>query len=377
MNKIGLVSPHSDPNFGTMLQAYALSKVIVKLGFYAEYIRYRPTVPKSFHQKLHSYVVDPFKIIKRYKTITTNKSIDNYDYFNSEEFKITKQEFEAFRIKHIPTSSILFDPKTIGSISGYSKYIVGSDQTWSPYLYKKNTINFLEFVKDNSLKNSYAPSFGTTRIPDWYLPILKEKLKDYNLISCREEKNCKKISSLINKKVYHVLDPTLLLQQNDYQEIEIKIHIPSKFILCYILGEKDCISEYAEALGKRKNIPVYYVATRPKYLKKEKIFSNIGPGHLIYLINNAETIITDSFHGTIFSINFQKDFYSFTKRLSTSTINDNSRISDFLQLINLQDRLKDDNDRTENTDIDYSKIEKIIQVKRKESIKYLQGILKQ
>ena len=375
MKKIGVVSPHSDPNYGTLIQAYALSKVISDLGFHSEYIRYKPKVPKSFHQKIFSYISNPSKIIKRCKDKETYRSLDDYNYFNSEEFKQTKQEFEFFKEKHIPTSSIQYNPNTIDSISGYSVYIVGSDQTWSPYLYKNNTINFLDFVKDNRLKNSYAPSLGTTQIPDWYIPILKEKLKNFNLISCREKENCEKISSIINKKVMHVLDPTLLLENKDYEEIEIEVKITPDYILCYILGEKESISNFAEVLSKKKNLPIYYIATRPKYKNKKNALSNIGPGHLIYLIKNATTIITDSYHGTIFSINFQKDFYSFAKRLNTSSVNDNSRIGDILQMIDIPDRLKDDNDMTENYNIDYSKINNIIQIKREESIKYLREIL--
>jgi hypothetical protein len=284
-------------------------------------------------------------------------------------------EFEKFYKEYIPHSEVTYNPKTIRNITGYSKYIIGSDQTWSPNLYTPVSINFLDFAKNNSLKNAYAPSLGTTSVPDWFQIIIKEKLSGFANLSCREKTNCKLIEKLTGHKVQHVLDPTLLITPEQWDEVSQRVNMPHKYVLCYILGEKKWISSFAEMLGEKKNLPVYYIAIRPIYLQKANCLNGIGPAQLISLIKKASYVVTDSFHGSIFSINYNRNFYCFTKRENTNDKNDNDRILEVLKDFDLSNRFKEDCDMSLEEDLAFEMVNTILQSKREESITYLKKIL--
>lgn len=373
--KIGLVSPHHDPNCGSMLQAYALAKAIELIGCNAEYISYNTFINKSILQKILFYAVNPGRIANRLKEILKRNTIDDYSFFHDPAFAATIQEYEDFYSKYIPHTSIIYNPDTIKYINGYWKYIVGSDQTWSPMAYNSKSINFLDFVKDNSLKNSYAPSLGTTIVPEEYQKFLKKNLSVFNNLSCREETNCRMISNLTGKNVTHVLDPTLLLTPVQWDEISKDVQIPEKYILCYILGERKCISEFAKMLGQEKNIPVYYIVTRPVYLQKENCLTRIGPSQFLSLMRSAAYVVTDSFHGAIFSINYNRNFYCFTKRGETIGSNDNCRVKEVLKDFGLNERLKEYGDMSLLDDIIFDEINKLLIDKRFESMSYLKKIV--
>jgi len=375
-NKIALISPHDEPNHGTMLQAYALARAIEYLGFKAEYVSYKRNNQKNIFEKLLYYSIRPIKIIRWLQTKLKKNPFDDYSFFQTIEFQRTMQEFEKFYQEKIPHSAIVYSSQTIKNIEGYTKYIVGSDQTWSPFLYTSHSINFLDFVKNNSLKNAYAPSLGTTNIPKWFQKILQEKLSDFANLSCREKTNCKLIEDVTGKKVMHVIDPTLLITPMQWDTLLQSIEMPEKYVLCYILGEKKCISDFAEMLGANKNIPVYYIVTRPIYLQKKNNLKGIGPSQFIFLIKHATYVVTDSFHGSLFSINYNRNFYCFTKRNDISKNNDNDRIINMLNDFELTQRFKTDNDMCLEEDISFDTINTIIASKRKESYTYLKRIVK-
>lgn len=374
--KIALISPHHEPNFGTMLQAFALAQAIKNIGYSSEYVSYNNFIKRSFIEKVIYYLSHPKEVVSRFTKRKTKSNIDDYSFFETDDFKATMDEFEHFYKKYIPFSLKKYNPNTIHSITGYSKYIVGSDQTWSPFLYNPSSINFLDFVKDDSLKNAYAPSLGTLNIPKSFHSIIKEKLTNFANLSCREKTNCNLIEGLTGKKVTHVLDPTLLLTPEQWNIVAKDVsHMPEKYILCYILGVKKCISDFAENLGEKKDIPVYYVATRPTYLQKENTLKGIGPSKFISLIKGAAYVVTDSFHGTLFSINYNCNFYCFDKREENGVRNDNGRIMEVLKDFELTNRFKSDGDRKFEEDILFDKISPFLEKCRTESLNYLKKIL--
>lgn len=366
--KIGIVSYHSDPNYGTMLQAYALHKAINMLGVESEYINYKPC-------KCYTSFIFNFRVFITKKILHKKSSLT---YWDTKQFKSTLKAFNAFHNQYIPCSQY-YDIWTVKqSINKYSSFIVGSDQTWSPYMNRMgNTINFLEFVGTQGKKYSYAPSIGTTTVDNTYKQILRQKLVTFNKLSCREQKNAEMLKSLLGKKVEYVIDPTLLLNKNDWRQIAKPLSMPDQYILCYQLGDKECIMNYAEALGKEKGLPVYYVLCRPSHLNRPNLLSGIGPQEWLWLINNANYVVTDSFHGSVFCINFGVNFYSFTKREeSESTLsNDNDRILLFLEELSLANRFKKDVDNSFESDIDFSKVHSQLEQLRQSSFAYLNSII--
>ncbi len=367
--KIGLISYHSEPNYGTMLQAYALSKALNILGIENEYVRYQGSPRKSFI----------FKIIRAIVRTIIPAKPSQFDFFHKKEFASTLNAFNKFHKDYIPTSPKEYYTNTIQDANyQYDKFIVGSDQTWSEYMNRSGvTANFLKFVTDNSKKNSYAPSIGSLTISDEFAETLKNSLRSFNHLSCREKPNCEKLSLLTGKNVEYVVDPTLLLTAKEWDKIAIAPNLPTKkYILAYILGEKDCIVEYAESLGLKVGLPVYYILTRPKYLNMSNCLKGVGPAEFIGLVRDAAYVVTDSFHGTAFCLNYGTQVYCFTKRKVTpnETAMDNDRIKLFLSEFGLENRLKDDNDTTIENDFNPRNYQEHLEDFRNSSWNYLKSI---
>ncbi|MBP3373788.1 MAG: polysaccharide pyruvyl transferase family protein [Bacteroidaceae bacterium] len=367
---IGLVSYHREPNYGTMLQAYALANAVQREGVSCAYLDYwfaRKPIWRRLALKLACALG------------LTNKG--EFAFFGTKEFRCIRDKFAAFHKDFIPVSRRRYYADNIEcALNDYDKFIVGSDQTWSPYMNRNpHSINFLQFVEDGARKSAYAPSFGTLRITKDFGERLSALLESFKYISCRERQNCAYLSSLLDREITYVVDPTLLLDSKEWDKIAIQPSMRNgEYILAYILGEKDCITQYAEMLGEKYHLPVYYIATRPCYLHRPHVLDKVGPQEFIGLIRNAAYIVTDSFHGTLFSINYQKEFYSFAKRevKMGEVMNDNDRILAFLQELGLENRFKEDDDISLELPIDYKNIHEHLGTMRTFSRLYLQKIIK-
>lgn len=371
MKKIGLVSYHREANFGTMFQAYALAEVIKQSGKACEYIDYYESLKKpvfySFIRKLAGQLYHLLRLPSR----------GDFGFFDSLEFRDILNAFNSFHSKYIPVSKERYFYNSLNGIEDeYDLFIVGSDQTWSKAMnMNPYSINFLPFIEDHNKKRSYAPSIGTIHINKEFERRLKRELSSFSYISCRERPNCVSLSSLLGKDVYYVLDPTLLLTKSEWLKVAHPFNLTEKFILAYILGSKKCVADFAEKLGKANGLPVYYLITSPEYLDRQNSLSAVGPSEFISIISQAEYVVTDSFHGTIFSINFNRQFYSFAKRESSESSIDNDRISCFLKEVHLENRFKKDDDVHFEADIEFGEVNKIVSQLRKESYNYLSLVI--
>lgn len=366
---IGLVSYHRDPNYGTMLQAYALSHAIEELGERCEYINYNTGLSRT---PLERYIRH---------AIRTLLGLDRrapFGFFLTKPFRGTMERFHDFHAQYIPTSSRLYFRDTIPqALACYDQFIVGSDQTWSPLINNNPyTINFLPFCPPHTPTAAYAPSFGTLHIPDNYLRTIAPLLNKFDHLSCREGQNCAPLASASGKSVTAVCDPTLLLTPHDWDKIALLPPLPHKgpYILAYILGTKPCLTRRAEQLAKGTGLPVYFIATRPEYLHRPGTLTDIGPLEFIALIRNAHTVVTDSYHGTLFSINFSTPFVSYAKLSSTSST-DNDRIPALLQEFGLESYFLADNDLRPLPPISWPNVHEKLKIKRASSLNYLRTIL--
>lgn len=362
MQKIGLLSYQFWYNYGTCLQAYALWKTIQKLGFDSEYIDFGWQYPQYPENK--SILTLLKKILKKLLLKNDTESKILFDRFRKEYIK----ESEPVDIKKL--SDIEAD---------YRTFIVGSDQTWNPdcveELYFK--VFLLSFVKDNRKKCAYAPSIGRNFIDEHCKELYKKYLSDFHFISCRETSGCKILSEVLEKNISQVLDPTLLLTSADWNSVAHSPTADKDYILCYILGEKKSICDFAKKIALSQGKQLYILAGNFKICRQYKkyVLSGVGPSEFVGLIKHCSCLITDSFHGTIFSINFNKDFYAFYKRVGGASESDNSRMLDTLRQFGLEKRLRQDNDQELGTRIDYSCVNLTVDDYRKSSVKFLKKIL--
>lgn len=379
--KIGIVAPHRYSNYGTLLQAYALSKVISDSGYDCEYISYSVAYKHSITERIWNKI----KRMCGYapQALPENDGIDDLSFWRSADFKPLVQASDRFYHQYIPHTECVYNPKTIRKANRkYSKFIAGSDQSWSMehYHYEKGYY-FLSFEGRLKHKYAYAPSLGTTKLTEEHKRVLAKYLPSFRALSCRERSNCEELTRMLKREVTHVVDPTLLIRREEWLAFANKVEsLPDKYILAYILGEKACISEFAEQIGKEKCIPVYYVLTRPKYLAMPHCLTDMTPQQWIYAIAHAECVVTDSFHGTLFSMNLEKDFYTFYKREHVhNDLNDNDRIMDLLAAYDLAERIMNDTWKEDGTftyaSIDYAQVTPLVQAKVNESQQYLKRIL--
>ena len=375
MGKIALISYQFAYNYGTCLQAYALWKAINNAGYTSEYINFDWKFPTQEISLLEKYLQTAKEYLggikhQRFRATIEFKSLQSSN----------KQQFDKFRELHIHESNRIQSNQLSNIENLYSKFIVGSDQTWNPDCVSEKyfRIFLLSFLKNSQKKYAYAPSIGKSILNEHTFALFKQYLSDFSKISCREINGCNTLSKVLNREIYKVLDPTLLLDKTEWKKIETPRTQTKKYVLCYILGEKKNICEYAKSLANRKGFDLIILPTNVNIYQAYKpyIHKDIGPSEFLSLIHYCEYVITDSFHGSIFAINYNKNFYSFLKRNGDETQADNSRITDILKIFGLENRLKNDNDTTEEADIDFQSVNHILQQEREKSNNFLLSILK-
>lgn len=353
-------------NYGTYLQAYALRKKLELLGHDAKVINDKNVLAKYTQNKKQSLFYFIFKCIRypfngkkrRYYRELANKETEQYSKF--EEFKNQFIEVEN------NTDSDYLN-------TTYDLFICGSDQIWSPIIKNFNPYYYLDFVKDNNKKVSYAPSLGINNIDFALTDEIKTLLNSFRYISIREQEGKDKLSQIINKNIEVVLDPTLLLNSGDWDEISSNRLITSKYLLCYFLGNKEWYREYAIKLAKKKHLQVVILSSldtdmNSKYLYKDKC----GPNEFISLLKYADYIITDSFHGTVFSLIYNKEFIAVKRFDDDDPASQNSRVYNLLNKISLANRFLDKEQFLDN--IDYNIVNKLLAIVINNSENYLKKI---
>lgn len=344
MNKIGILTFHRAVNYGAVLQAYALQKFMNTKGIETEVIDY-------YNKKINKEYC-PFKLELRHP----KRNLYNLIMFK-ERYK-RKKKFYTFINKYIRLSGKKYSKKNIASVDNqYSKICVGSDQVWNLELSGNDTTYLLDFCHKAS-RYSYAASIGKMQIGGEEKEIFRENLEKYKAISLREKtaENC--LKNIVNKDMQIVVDPTMLLTKKEWEEVSINPQIKEKYILVYKITESKSF-EYALKLSKKKGIKVVVLQAPHRHISTQFCARRYdSPEEWIGWIKNAEYVVTDSFHATVFSIIFEKKFVAMEGYNSGG--HKNERISNLLNTLELQSKSL--------VDIDLERIDEQIEyteVKRK------------
>lgn len=365
--KINTITCHCPHNFGAVLQSYALQSYLERIGHDARIIDYRPNYLTK-NQKL-SYVGN--KRIKSNPILyllylllnlpTRIKRIRNYKKFENSYLKLSPNTYYTYNeLSKYPSDSDL--------------YICGSDQIWNTDLPNGNDESYyLSFVKDDSKKASYAASMSIATIDDNIKVFLSERIKDFAHVSVREDTAKAILEPIINKKITHVLDPVFLLSDLNWKEMSdvSDIVINEKYILLYIMGDNNMqILEIAKQIATQRNIKIYLITNSIKSNSGvDRCFRGESPNTFLKLISNAQFVITNSFHGTAFSIIFNKQF------ISCHISKTNSRIKSLLQLLDLKSRYMGNEDvNIPNQDVDYDNVNILLKKEIEISKQYIEKI---
>lgn len=373
--KIGLLSPYCSQNHGTVLQAFALAYKIKLLGKDCEYLRWNLLNPSTWG-KVKFLLKHPFFLIRSKQTRKKNSKDLDYSFLREPDFVSIIKKNERFVEENTPVSQKLYYSDDItDALIEYDHFIVGSDQTWCPDALYQYSPYYLPYV-NKKIKSSYACSMGRPVDEVNFKKFLKNRLRSFDNVSCRDRSNAIMLSDLLNRSVPNVLDPTLLLNKNEWKPYMAKVeNMPERYIVCYILGEKKVIGEYANRMGKELGIPVYYIMTRPSSCQYSNVLKDVGAAEFLWLIDNCEYLVTDSFHGTIFAINFHKQVIAFDKH--EGNMYDNGRIKDVLSSYGMEQCYMTDSLNKEFPKaINYCAVDEILQNRRKLSLDYLESIIK-
>lgn len=383
MKKVGLSVCYDTKNFGSQLQVLATVKKIEELGYETEIIRYKKkmsfkficqTLPRFFNSY---FVKAKIKGKKKRKKLAQHSEI----YSN---VKIRNKRFEQYVKENYTNLSQWYygwDGLVKGTEKNYETVLCGSDQLWLPSNLGSHFYT-LEFAGDNKNKIAYATSFGVSQIPWYQKHSTRKYLNSFSHLSCREEKGAKIIKDLTGKDIPVVVDPTLLLDKEAWERIiPVKKVIEDRYVFCYFLGENVEHRKIAEELAQKENLKIVTIPFLDNFVEYDKDFGDykmydIDTNDFVNLIRGAEYVLTDSFHGSIFSIINHKKFITLNRFVEGTKNSRNSRIDNLCSMLNLNDRrYKGNIIESIKKDIDYNKVDNLLEDVRKNSIEYLSDSL--
>lgn len=360
-SKIGIITYHRAINYGAILQAYALQTKLKEFGVQSKILDYRNERLEKIHAK---------------NKIPNSKTLKNFilNLILHKNHSRKYSKFRDFSQKYLELTIPMYSIEDLTAHEdAYDIFITGSDQVWNYKINDMDTAYFLGFVKDKSKKRSYAASFGLSEIPEGYKPIYKNLLNDFDNILIREKQGAKLIKDLLLKESSVVLDPTMLLSKEKWIKLIKNISYNEKYILVYAFEGSANIKNLALNIARKTGYKILWLSNTYKFSYRIKYIKSAGPEEFISLFNNAEYIITNSFHGTAFSINLNKQFITELLPASTGV---NSRLEDILYLFDLNDRIiKSSDANIINSIIDYNKVNLILEEERKKSISLLKDAI--
>ena len=377
--KIGILTILNVNNYGAELQCCALYRKLTKMGYDAEVINYlfginpghdfrgeKLTVPISFKQKVK---VSLLPIVQNLFCMfhQKNKKLRNK---RSEEFH---EKYNHLTSSVYPSVRSLYEAKF-----DYDVLCIGSDQVWN---YEKGYSLepfFACFDKNGTKKISYASSIGLSFLSKEAERVFKKELSGFAHLSVREQQASELLENLLDRDVDVVLDPTLILDNKEWQEVAKFDMCPKeKYILVYIVTIKPCdyVLEVARHIAKERNLKIVRICrdAYPEHSGNDvQEILTAGPSDFVGLFANADFVVTNSFHGTVFSINFSKSFYSVIKSQHST----NSRLTSILKKLNLENRiLPVGSPLPKISDVDYTIPSEKLKEERYHSIEYIKKAL--
>lgn len=368
--KIGIITFHAVYNYGAVLQAYALENALIDMGCEAEIIDFRRK-QQADYTSLYSNRNGIKSIIKNALLLPLHK-----------KRKMRANKFETFFNTRLKLSAARYteENQLTNCDKIYSTVIAGSDQVWNTTKkYDVSRAYFLDFIKDNKcLKVSYAASIGSASYED--LLLYREDIKKFSYISMREKRGCEIISKLINREVAFVLDPTLMLNEKHYRTLisESDYPVEGKYLLYYSLDgvdKKNRNFDILEKLAEKFGLKVKAILPeRPFRYKNFDIINDVGIQDFLKLIQGAELICTNSFHGTALSIALQKPFFVLEKFDGKD-----DRKQTLLQLLDCKERQISDIHQINEISgyaMNLEEVQKRLQMERNKSKEFLENIIK-
>lgn len=359
--KVGILSRHSVANYGSLWQAYALQTAIEQLGYEAVNINYTPE--KEVGGTLAKTLIN---VSRWRKNPVTRLAFLAYQY---PSFSHTFSTFKRFRTYYLnETKEYTSSEQLKNDLPSVDLFCTGSDQVWNLlYDNKIDDTYFFDFLPDDKSRIAYAASFGGNKFEEGDVEKYAKYLKKYESISVREDSGVQ-ILKEFGIEGTQVLDPTLLLSKEEWEKLLPDRQKKEDYILIYQLRPNKEFDNYAVELSKKTGMKLIRISTM--FFQKFKCgeFHYLPkPEEFLWYIKNAKYLLTDSFHGTCFAINFGTQFIEILPGRF------NSRNQSLLKSMGVEDRILLDftNFDLHCKTIDYSIVNDRLDLLRKKSIEIL------
>lgn len=364
--RIKTITCHDVYNSGASLQAYALMKYLQNNGHEVEIIDYKPDY-LSNHYKL-SAVCNPkyeknlilkyvYLALKLPQRILALRSKRKYDDFRNNYLNITKKRYYS-------------NEELKSMVPEADVYICGSDQIWnSKFQNGKDSAFYLDFVPEGKTRASYAASFAIEEIDKELKEITKKRIDKLDYIGVREISALNILENLGIDKGIQVMDPVFLLSKKEWNNMTYEVDKKESYIFVYDFDGNILIKEISMKIAKENNLKIY---TPYKCDYSDKVITNMGPIDFISYIKNAEFIISNSFHGTAFSIIFEKQFVVANRKEAINT-----RMTDLLSILKIENRLISEDYNFSNIikKINYDEVNKYVNNRLEISKMYLEKVI--
>lgn len=364
MKKFGIVSYNiygNFTNYGSALQSWALHQAINKQGngrWESVLVDYCPDILKD-KDPLNPMknMWDQDKESLRMCELSLPAIRENYvkfDNFYNNKFNKTKGKYTSENF-----NTIVENEKLDG-------FVCGSDTIFCMDEFGFDDGYYANYpVMKNGYSVSYAASFGDPTLTDEVCEKLNERLKNFKAFGLREEQMVDYVKEHTDVPVQRVVDPTLLLTSEDYDKIAEEKQEKEKYLLLYARRYNPEMEKYAEKLAKEKGLKIIEISLRATNAEKHRMFYEAGVEEFLSLVKHADYVVTNSFHGMIFAVQYSRPFVIFSR------FQCNNKIEEILGLFGLSERMLTESTQTVTDEIDYTAVHKRIAAAREKSLEFL------
>ncbi len=364
--KVGIFTFPNSVSYGATLQMYALCRAATRLGHEVEVINYHNAFMKA---ELHRNSAAESRIKYSFKRAIKNT-------LHRKLYKRFKT-FETNAVKLYPKKSFSNTSLLPGISARYDAIICGSDQVWNPNITGGDLSYFLNFCDEKTRRISYAPSFGVEVLSDELKNQVREELKLYDAISVREAQGQTLVADMLGRDVPVVIDPTMLLEKSEWERMEKPyLKIRGDFVLYFVVKQSPGFFNKCRDFAKKNGLTMVVIGGNALKKMRNKDSTvhyavDISPAEWLWLIHNAKYVATNSFHGTAFSIIYEKDFYLQLPNFA------NSRLINVVRMLALEDRILPMESNMIPSEVDYTIARQNMNQLREESLSYLKDALRE
>lgn len=348
-------------NYGSALQSWALHQAVNKIGkgkWKAVLVDYCPDI------LIYKDPLNPFENMwdsdeksRKMCELSLPAIKENYIKFNefyNNKFNKTKRKYTSQNFNEIINDE---------NISGF---ICGSDTIFCIDEFGFDDGYYANYdCMKKGFSISYAASFGDSHFDDTSYKTLNERLQNFNAISLRESEMIPYVKEHTSVPVQQVIDPTLLLSSEDYDKIAEKRLIKEKYLLLYARRYNPEMTAYAEKIASENGWKIVEISLRATNADKHRMFYEAGVEEFLSLVKYAEYVVTNSYHGMIFSVQYSRPFVIFSREQC------NTKILELLNIFGLENRLMTKMKDVKLSDINYSEVHQRIDTKRQNSLEFL------